>query len=309
MPSMIVVAGEALIDRIVSIDGSVLEAPGGGPFNTARTIARLGLPVAFLGCLSSDRAGSVLRRALLDDGVDMSLTVSSDLPTTRAVARLDPVGNATYAFETEGTSAPELSPAAVSSALGGRPEGFHLGTLALVLEPMASALDAGLEEAGPETLVMLDPNCRPPAIFYRRAHLARFLRLMRRVDVVKASRDDLDFLWPDIPAADAAQLILAAGPAAVVVTDGPRSVECFTSEWVLEFAVPSIDVVDSVGAGDAFGGAFLARWIERGRGRSALTERSALRDAIGVAIDVASATCRRSGAHPPRRHEVAWPAP
>jgi fructokinase len=172
---------------------------------------------------------------------------------------------------------------------------------------MATALEVGLEEARPETLVMLDPNCRPPAIFYRRAHLARFIRLMPRVDVVKASRDDLEFLWPDMPTADAALLILAAGPAAVVVTDGPRSVECFTKGWTLEFAVPMIDAVDSIGAGDAFGGAFLARWIERGHGRPALSDRSAMRDAIGVAIDVASMTCRRSGAHPPRRHEIAWP--
>jgi fructokinase len=309
MTAMIVVAGEALIDRIVSSDGAASEAPGGGPFNTARTIARLGVPAAFLGCLSTDRAGSVLRRALADDGVDLSLAMSTDAPTTRAVALLDAGRTATYRFETDDTSAPELSPETVRAAVAREPAAFHLGSLGLVLAPMVVALAEGLDTLGPGTLVMLDPNCREPAIRDRATYTGRLRRTMRRADVVKASRDDLDFLWPGAPAADAADEILAAGAAVVIVTDGPNPVECVTRGWTMAFAVPDTEIADTVGAGDALGGAFLARWIERGLGRGELTDRAAMRDAIELAIEVASVTCRRVGAHPPRRNEIAWPAP
>jgi fructokinase len=306
---MIVVAGEALIDRIVEPDGSAIEVAGGGPFNTARTIARLGVPVAFLGCLSTDRSGTLLRGALAGDGVDLSYAVRTDLPTTLAIAQLDADGVATYRFETDGTSAPQLPAGAARAALATRPAAFHLGTLGLVLEPMASVLADAIGEAAPETLVMLDPNCREPAIPDRAAYLDRLPPILRHVDVVKASRDDLDFLWPGMPAAVAAHRILVAGPRAVLVTDGPRPATCLTSDWAFDLEVPRRLVVDTVGAGDAFGGAFLARWIERGFGRTALSDEPAMRDAVGLAVEVASVICGRAGADPPYRHEVAWPAP
>jgi len=305
---MIVVAGEALIDRIVGPDGSTTDVPGGGPYNTARTIVRLGVPVAFLGCLSNDASGVALRAALAADGVDLSMAVPTPAPTTLAVAQLDADGAATYRFETERTSAPRLSVAAVRAALATRPAAFHLGTLGLVLEPMATALAEGLDSTEPGTLIMLDPNVRAAAIGDLGSYLERMVRVIRRVDVVKSSRDDLELLWPGMPAAVAAHRMLAAGPAAVVVTDGRNPAVCFTSGWSFHAAVPPLAVVDSVGAGDAFGGAFLARWIERGFGRAQLSDEGAMREAVELAVAVASVTCARAGADPPRRHEVAWPA-
>ncbi|MDO8484801.1 MAG: carbohydrate kinase [Candidatus Limnocylindrales bacterium] len=305
---MIIVAGEALIDRIVHPDGSAIEVPGGGPFNTARTIGRLGIPVAFLGRLSTDRSGTILRRALAADGVDLSLASTTHAPTTLALAEIDAHGSATYRFQTTDTSAPSLDADAVRAALGVNPAALHLGTLGLVLEPMATALADGVARCAPETLLMVDPNCRPPAIADRTAYIARLHAVLRRADIVKASRDDLAYLWPDTPVGGAARQILAAGPRAVVVTDGPRPVACHTPGFAFDLAVPQVAVVDTVGAGDAFGGALLARWIERGLGRDELSDESALRDAVTRAIEVASLTCQRPGADPPRRAELDWPA-
>ena len=112
MGAVIVVAGEALIDLIVHPDGHLTAVTGGGPFNTSRTIARLGGEVAFLGRLSEDRFGQQLRRALMADGVDLSFTETTDAPTTLAVAELDDRGAATYRFHTADTSVPGLSSAA-----------------------------------------------------------------------------------------------------------------------------------------------------------------------------------------------------
>jgi fructokinase len=240
MHLVIVVAGEALIDLLVHPDGRLAAVPGGGPFNAARTIGRLGEEVAFLGRLSADRFGGVLRDALADDGVDLTMTEATEAPTTLAIAELDDLGQATYRFHTAETASPELSLEGVVGALAGRPRAFHLGTLGLVLEPMATALEAGLATAGDETLVMLDPNCRPLVIRDRATYIARLDRVTTRADVVKVSTDDLAYLAPGRGAAVAARRLLQLGPSVVLVTDGPRPVAVITSDGTLELPVPAV---------------------------------------------------------------------
>lgn len=307
MQRMIVVAGEALIDRIVRPDGSVIEVPGGSPFNTARTIARLGTAVAFLGCLSTDPLGARLRHALAEDGVDLALARTSDAPTTVALAGVDADGIASYRFLADGTSAPALDRQAVAAALAIEPAALALGSLGLVLEPMADALAEGVDRCPPGTLVAIDPNCRPSAIPDRAAYLRRLQGVLRRADLVKVSSDDLGYLWPDLASASAARRILDLGPDVVLVTDGPGPVTCHARGFDFEVDVPATEVVDTVGAGDAFGGAFLARWIGRGFGHDELVDEAALRDTVVLAVEVARLTCRRPGADPPRRRELAWP--
>jgi fructokinase len=305
---MIVVAGDALVDRIVRLDGTVIEVPGGGQFNTARAIARLGVPVAFLGSLSSDAWGVRLRRTLEQDGVDLSLAATVDAPTTLAVAEIDANGTAAYRFETAGTSASMLDAEAVRAAVALAPAALHVGTLGLALEPIATALTGFVAAVGRDTLVMLDPNCRLPAVTDRATYLDRLRAVLARADVVKASHEDLAYLRPgDTPLA-AAQGILRAGPRAVIVTAGAGPVACLTEAGIFELPVPAIQIVDSVGAGDAFGGAFLARWVDRGLDRARLADRAALRDAVATAIAAAAVTCGRSGADPPRRDELEWSA-
>ncbi len=307
MAHMIVVAGEALIDLLVHPDGRLSAAAGGGPFNTARTIGRLGGAVAFLGRLSTDRFGGVLRRYLATDGVDLSLAGTTDAPTTLAVAELDVDGAATYRFHTAETSAPGLSAQEVLAALATRPAAFHFGTLGLVLEPMASALAGGIAGVGEEILVMVDLNCRAAIIRDRGAYLDRLHAIMACADVVKVSADDLEYLAPGVATADAARALVDQGPSVVLLTDGARGATVVTGDGAIEIPAPAVRVVDTVGAGDAFGGAFLARWIERGLGRADLADGAALREAVTRAIEVASVTCQRPGADPPRRAEVDWP--
>ena len=95
----------------------------------------------------------------------------------------------------------------------------------------------------------------------------------------------------------------------MLLTDGARPITVLTREFTCELPVPKAATVDTVGSGDAFGGAFLARWIERGLGRADLADAAALREAVDLAIKVASLTCERPGADPPYRAELDWPAP
>ena len=303
---MIVVAGEALIDLIVHQDAHVTASLGGGPFNTARTAGRLVVDVAFLGRLSTDRFGGMLATALTDDGVDPRWTTTTDAPTTLAVAELDASGAASYRFHLAETSAPTLGLDDVLAALRSVPRIVHVGALGLVIEPIASALAAGIQRASPETLVMVDPNCRPRAIRDRDAYLARLDGILARADLIKVSADDLAYLAPDAHRGDAARALLTHRRAVVLLTDGAAAVSVFGPGFAFDVPVPKVDVVDTIGAGDAFGGGFLARWVDRGYGRPELADETAVRDAATVAIDVATRTCLHPGADPPRRSELDW---
>jgi fructokinase len=306
MARMIVVAGEALIDLLVHPDRRLVAIRGGGPFNTARTIGRLGGDVGFLGVLSTDRFGRWLHETLALDGVDRSMTLTSEAPTTLAVVELEEYGRPTYRFHTAGTASPELTLGAVVAALATHPAALHLGTLGLVLEPMASALASGLASADERTLVMLDPNSRPRVMHDRTTWLDRVRTVMTRADVVKVSTDDLAYLAPGSDVLGAARALLDLGPAVVLLTDGARDVRVLTRGEDVVIPVPTVPVADTIGASDAFGGAFLARWIERGRGRADLADRAAVHEAVAFAVAVASATCRRPGAEPPWRADLAW---
>jgi fructokinase len=303
---MIVVGGESLIDLIVYPGGRLAAISGGGPFNTARTIGRLGGSSTYLGRLSTDRFGRALLDRLVVDGVDCRLVQSTDQPTTLAVAELDDFGAATYHFYLEGTSAPGLSFDGL--APGPLPTGaraLHVGTLGLVLEPMGTTLESLVHAASDDVVVMVDPNCRPSATPDPVALRARVQRLAGRADVIKVSHDDLAFLYPGTGGDAAARALLEVGPSAVLVTDGGRAVHIVVRGGATELPVPRVEVVDTVGAGDAFGGAFLSSWIERGLGRGELADTDRLRPSVEFAIRVASETCRRAGAEPPTAAEMA----
>ena len=307
--ALIVVAGEALIDLIVASDGRISAIPGGGPYNTARTIARLGGDVAYLGRVSSDRFGRTLRAALEADGVDLGLVVATDDPTTLAVAELDGHGTASYRFYVDGTSAPGLTQEAAATIARHDLAALHIGTLGLVLEPAGTTIERLVMDVPSAALVMLDPNARPSATRDASAFRARIGRLAGRADVVKVSDDDLAFLAPDVGADEAIERLLNDGVALILRTDGGRAVEIRTRTHREVIAVPPVSVVDTVGAGDAFGGGFLASWISAGRGRADLADRGAVRSSVAFAVRVASLTCTRPGADPPTVAELARTSP
>lgn len=305
MRGVIVVIGEALIDLLVRPDGRIEATGGGGPFNTARTIARLGQQVAFAGRLSTDPFGRRLHDRLVSDGVDLGFIVETDDPTTLAVVESDATGDVGYRFYLIGTAAPGLGMDAVEAIA--RPTALHIGTLGLVLEPIGSTVEAVVGRMPPETLVMADLNARPTATPDRAAWVARIERLLGRLDVLKASVDDLRFFRPGEEPIDAATAMVEDGPSVVLLTDGPQAVRIVTAGGSQAIEPPRVEVADTVGAGDAFGGGFLAAWMAVGRDRADLADRDAIVDATSFAVRVASFTCTRPGAEPPTASELgAW---
>jgi fructokinase len=301
---LIVVCGEALIDMVHNDDGTQHAAPGGGPFNTARALARLGVPTAFLGHLSTDEFGQELAGLLKEDGASLEYATFGAEKTTIAVADVDSDGLAEYQFLIHGTSAPNLTPEMLPSDFGSGVSAIHLGTLGLVLEPMAETLEALADREHGRRMLMLDPNVRvgltPESEYRERLH-----HVLAESSVVKASDADLDWLYPGLPYPQAAERILEGGASVVVVTLGAEGAFGAHGDVRIRVPAPQVRVVDTIGAGDAFGAALLA-WLHDHdciSPRLQLSENE-LREALEYACLAAAITCTRAGADPPRKWEL-----
>jgi fructokinase len=217
------------------------------------------------------------------------------------MAQLDPAGGATYRFQFEGTSAPSLTPELAQAALPEGPAALHVGSLGLVLEPMAQALESLVERLAGRVPVMVDPNVRPALIGDPAAYRARLDRVIAHADIVKVSDEDLAVLDPDRPAPLAARRLLAKGPRLVLLTLGAQGAMAFGSFGARTADAPKVAVVDTIGAGDTFSGAWLARWLDLGR---PVGDGERVLEATAFACRAAALSCTRAGAQPPTWAEL-----
>ncbi|OGO55337.1 MAG: hypothetical protein A2V85_06800 [Chloroflexi bacterium RBG_16_72_14] len=306
---MIVVAGEALVDLIVQPDGRLTPVLGGGPYNTARAIGRLGVPVEWLGGLSGDAFGRELEAGLVADGVSLHLVQRTCRPTTLALAEVDHEGAASYTFYVDGTSAPLLVAARSERWPSRHISAVHAGTLGLVLEPMTTTVEAMLGALPDDAIVMIDPNCRPSITSDPEGYRRRVARVLARADIVKVSTDDLAYLRPDDDVATAAAWIATSGPRVVLLTDGAGPLSVLVGGAKSLVVVPQVTVVDTVGAGDTFGGAVLAYLVHAGVSRADLAQSDIVLAAARFGVRAAALTCQRAGADPPTLVELGgWPA-
>lgn len=301
---MISVLGEALVDIIVDPQGEVTSVVGGAPLNTARTIARLGIESTFLGGVSTDAFGGRMMRLLEADGVTLGLGAQVPEPTTLAIAQIDEHGAATYRFMMEGTSAAAVTPEMALAHLDASVRAIHVGTLGLVLQPLADASVALVGAASDDQLVMVDPNCRPSVMTGSAVFQNALQSVLPRADLVKVSGDDLAFLFPDVAPARAAQDLAASSGSVVLFTDGSNAVRVVAGGTEVVIDVPRVPVVDTVGAGDSFSGGFLAWWMHQGLGRADVANVDALVAAARFGVSVAGITCQRPGADPPHITDV-----
>jgi fructokinase len=301
---VIAVCGEALMDVVGR--GAGAAHPGGGPFNTARALARLGVPATFLGRLSTDAFGRELAVRLAEDGVDLSMASIGPEATTIAFADVDASGVASYRFLLEGTSAPNLTTAMLPERLPAEVRALHVGTLGLLLEPMASTVAELVDREGGGRLVMVDPNVRTALVPSGNRYRDRLEGVIARSTIVKASESDLAWLYPRIGYEEAADAILRHHDVRLVVaTLGARGAFGASSEARKLVAAPRVDVVDTIGAGDAFGAGLLAWLHDRNQlNRDVQLAAGELEDALRFACLVAAITCTRAGAEPPLRVEV-----
>ncbi len=319
---MLTVIGEALIDEVTHGSQSPVPHVGGSPLNVAVGLARLGHPVQFLGRFGKDAYGTLISAHLHDNSVLVPLLPDNGA-TSIARCIVDDDGAASYAFELQ-WDLPGLA-----DKLGFLLQAttiVHTGSIATMLQPGSAQVRRAVLQARPRATISFDPNCRPSIIAdaaYARGEAEKFVRL---ADLVKASDEDLAWLYPDLDPLVAARNWLAIGaigavrageadgggrgPAVVVVTRGAQGPWAVCAAGETQAAVPPTAVVDTVGAGDSFMAALLSALVDReldgAQRRDNLHALSAeeVGELLRYAAEAAAVTVSRAGANPPSRKEL-----
>jgi fructokinase len=307
--------GEILFDFLpVETGGEVTGFtmhPGGGPYNVAVGLARLGQPTAFASKVGDDFFGRRLRRAVRAEGIDdRFLATGHGSPTTLAFVATED-GEPVFTFYGDGAADTQLTSADLPAAFYDETALLHFGGISLLRGSTPAAALAAAKGLRGKALISLDPNVRPAVITDAPAYQATLERAIDLCDLLKLSAADIEWLAPGTDILDYAAVLLEAGPAVITVTRGGSGVIALRRgpSGVERIEAPGfrVQVADTVGAGDSFSAGFLAALAERGAlSRLALEALPAaeIQAALRFGAAVAAINCTRVGADPPRRDEV-----
>jgi fructokinase len=295
------VCGEVLIDLIPGADGVRVAHVGGGPANTAKALARLGLDAHFIDGISSDQYGVAARKEVLGDEVKLDLSLSSDKPTCLATVTLDANGGASYEFLIDGTATFDFADSWLPDPSRYKPNVLHIGTLVTVIQPGADVLYDWAIRVAEFAPIVYDPNIRPSVMGDRARYQESVEKWAAISSVIKVSDDDMEWLYPGVNYANVAQRWIAAGTHLVVVTRGSEGLIGFTASGVVEVPGVKIEVADTVGAGDTVGAIVVEAMVEKGLEN---LHGEVLKATLHRAAVAAGITCSRKGAQPPYKHEL-----
>lgn len=298
----VLVVGESLVDVVQTRSGRRHEYAGGSAANVAVALARLGRPTRLATSFAQDEHGAMVGAHLAAVGVELATDPGVVERTSTAQATIGTAGAAEYVFDLDWRL----------GALGDGedPLVVHTCSLGAVLEPGCGDVVRLLERLRGRATVSYDVNARPAVTGTGADVVERVERVVALADVVKASDEDLEALYPGLAAAEAAAALLSRGPAVVVVTRGGDGALWLDREGPVEVASRPVTVADTIGAGDTFGAALLDALWERGRlgaeHRAGL--RALPRDEVAAVLDhaarAAAVTVSRPGADPPYRSEL-----
>lgn len=288
-------AGEALID-LINIGVDTTAHVGGGPANTAKALARLGLRTSFIGGISSDHYGSMIESELRDSGVDLSLVLRGDRNTALAIADIDTNGVAKYDFQLAETITFAFSTSWLPIS---KADVIHVGSVATLVEPGASELFNWVSESN--AVVVFDPNVRPSIQGDKDLYRSAVEKWISVADVVKLSEDDLGWLYSETEDQIVSRW-LESGVSLAVVTLGAAGLRAHGGNLVLSVPGAVIKLVDTVGAGDTIGAVLVEGILQHGLAE--LNDREVLLAVLERAVKAAGITCSRAGANPPWKEEL-----
>jgi fructokinase len=248
--SHVVVIGESITDIVVR-DGVSVDHPGGSPLNVSFGVSRLGIETTFLTRLGDDPAGLALHQHLVAAGVTVVPEPLRGVRSATAQATIDDTGSASYLFDID-WQLPRIS-LEQAALRGDTATVVHFGSIGAFLEPGASEVEALIAAARVRSWVTYDPNIRPQLIGGRNAARTRVESHLRLSDLVKASDEDIEWLYPGADPRDIAQTWLELGPSVVVVTRGSEGSFALGRDGVsAELPSRKVTLVDTIGAGDSF---------------------------------------------------------
>jgi fructokinase len=294
------VAGEVLIDLIPE-GADRKPVVGGGPANTAKALAKLGIITHFIDGISNDDFGQMAKKELITAGVKLDYVKYSDKPTCLATVSLSKSGLATYEFVIENTATFDFTSEWLPNPQTDRPSLLHAGTLATVIEPGASVLLEWAQAVAKVAPIVFDPNIRPAVISDRAQYVAQVEQWVAISSAVKVSDDDLKWLYPSLEIKQAVNNWLAKGPSLVVVTYGDKGLTGYQKGEQVSIDAVKVKVADTVGAGDTVGAILVDAIVKDGLEN--LTG-SRLEMMLKRAAKAAAITVSRVGANPPTSEEL-----
>jgi fructokinase len=306
--AILTVIGESLVDLVSDphrLVGAVQAYPGGSPLNVAVGAARLGLKTSLVTHYAEDRYGLMIEEHLQSNGV--RVINGGTTPTSTALATLSRDGAAEYTFSItwaiNGASLPALAAVEGSTHV-------HTGSIATVLPPGDQATLVLVKAAREHATISYDPNCRPAISADAAAARRQAEAFVAASDIVKASDEDLAWLYPERTPDDTLQAWLELGPAIVALTRGASGPVVLSGTGRVEITAEPVTVADTVGAGDSFMAGFISGLAQLealgagGRQRLQTLTLDQLHALAAYANRAAAITCTRQGANPPRLAEL-----
>jgi fructokinase len=294
------VAGEVLIDLFPYGEDSQ-PIVGGGPANTAKALAKLGIDTQFIDGISSDQYGQMAKDELVGAGVKLDYVKYSNKPTCLAIVSLNHLGTATYEFVIENTATFDFTSEWLPKPQTKRPTLLHIGTLATVIEPGSAILFEWAQYVAKVAPIVFDPNIRPAVISNRNQYVAQVERWIAVSSAVKVSDEDIKWLYPSIGVEQIVNDWLTKGPSLIVVTHGGKGLTGYRKNERVSVDAVQVKVIDTVGAGDTVG-AILVEQLEKD-GLESLTG-ARLEVMLKRAAKAAAITVSRTGANPPSKAEI-----
>jgi fructokinase len=307
---MLLSCGDALVDflpaRTADERDALVPMVGGSCLNIAVGMARLGAPTGFVGGISTDLFGRMIADHAVASEVDLQYATRSDHQTTLAFVRTV-AGEPQYAFYDEATASRNWVYRHGSIPFDAI-DAIHVGSTTLAADEGAAQALALVEDARGSVAISFDPNCRPKLVRDKAGYVERMNGFAARADIVRMSDVDFEFLYGGDDHAGMAKRFIDGGAGLVVVTRGIKGAQAWHRQaGMIEVEAPTVDVVDTIGAGDSFQAALLVALRALGRiepGSLARADARELRRALSFASSCAAFTCGRAGADPPRSAEI-----
>ena len=303
----VLVVGEALIDAVVKGGEITGEHVGGSPANVAFGVGALGHDVSLATSIGHDQHGDRILARCADAGVTVVPGSTGAERTSVAYASIDARGQATYRFDLT-WDVPELGD---TSEIGH----VHTGSIAATIEPGGSQVVEVIRRLRAQATVSYDPNMRPSLMGSPDEVRARVEDLIALSDVVKASDEDIQWLYPGAFLPDVLRLWGELGAAVAVITRGGQGavyvVRSATTAEVTTVPAKATTVIDTVGAGDSFMAGLVSGLLDAGylggpdaRERLRAAGIDDLRPCVDRATATSGVTVGHAGAYAPTRAEL-----
>ena len=312
MPSVLVI-GEALVDVVHGINGEIKNIPGGSPANTAVALARLGTKTYMKARTSTDQFGTEIRNYLNNQNVNLDYSLVVKNPSSVVNALIQKDGSAKYEANLRGAADYGWTFEELNQVIDPDIQIVQLGSLTSYIEPGATNIEKWFSQLRQSNkyLLTFDPNIRHPLDGENEVDVrSRAKKLASLSHVVKASDEDLNWIFSNNNPQDSAINIIESGASLVVVTLGKKGAFAVNKKLeIVEVKANEIAVIDTIGAGDTFAAALITQLLENSLiNKNALDNLSSddLTEILTNCSAVSAITCSRQGANPPHRHEVSW---